>query len=103
MARGKNVAPGATRISANGYHYTKKQDGKWELTHRIVAEEKLGRPLRENERVRFLDGNKDNRDPDNIEVYVTKDRSPRAELARLLAKREELDLRIEELQRELER
>lgn len=37
-------------------------------THRIVAEEKIGRPLKKGEVVHHLDGNKLNNHPDNIPV-----------------------------------
>lgn len=39
-------------------------------THRIVAEEKLGRPLRAGEIVHHVDGNKRNNHPDNLRVMT---------------------------------
>lgn len=38
-------------------------------THRIVAEQKLGRPLRKGEVVHHIDGNKRNNDPDNLMIF----------------------------------
>lgn len=38
-------------------------------THRIVAEEKLGRPLKKGEIVHHIDEDKRNNDPDNIIVF----------------------------------
>jgi len=38
-------------------------------THRIVAEQKLGRPLKADEVVHHLDGDKRNNSPDNIRVF----------------------------------
>lgn len=38
-------------------------------THRIVAEEKLGRPLKKGEIVHHKDENKRNNDPDNIHIF----------------------------------
>lgn len=38
--------------------------------HRVVAEEKLGRPLEEGEIVHHIDGNKFNNDPDNLQVMT---------------------------------
>lgn len=37
--------------------------------HRVVAEEKLGRPLEPGEVVHHKDGNKRNNDPDNLEIF----------------------------------
>ena len=39
-------------------------------THRIVAEQKIGRPLRPGEIVHHIDGNKRNNDPSNLEVMT---------------------------------
>ncbi|MCM3589641.1 HNH endonuclease [Brevibacillus borstelensis] len=39
--------------------------------HRIVAEQKLGRPLRPGEVVHHIDGNIRNNDPDNLMVFPT--------------------------------
>jgi hypothetical protein len=57
MPRGKAANVGDTRTAANGYHYTKTVEG-WRLTHHIKMEEHLGRPLKENERVEFIDSSK---------------------------------------------
>ena len=38
-------------------------------THRIVAEQMLGRPLHEGEVVHHIDGNKRNNDPSNLRVF----------------------------------
>jgi hypothetical protein len=73
--RGKASTVGDTRVSLNGYHYTRTTEG-WQLTHRLIAEEKLGRPLRENERIRFVDNDRTHLDPDNIHVYETRVRKP---------------------------
>jgi len=72
--RGRRSQVGDTRVSLNGYHYTRTED-KWELTHRLIAEEKLGRPLAEDERIRFADNDRTNLDPDNIVVYIKRIRS----------------------------
>lgn len=69
VMRGKPSKPGDTRVSLNGYHYTRTET-RWELTHRLIAEKKLGRKLTEIERVRFVDNDRSNLDPSNIEVYT---------------------------------
>lgn len=66
------VPIGTERKALNGYWYVKTKDGQ-RLKHHIVAEEMLGRPINSSvERVLFVDGNKDNFDPSNIEVVLKK-------------------------------
>lgn len=69
--RGKRSKIGDTRWSKNGYHYTRTEN-KWELTHRLLAIVKMGRELRDDERVKFADGDRTNLDSDNIVVYTVK-------------------------------
>jgi hypothetical protein len=93
MGRGKTAEVGDTRVSKNGYHYTKTGTG-WRLTHHLVAEEKLGRPLNENEIVQFI-GSKTNLRPDNVRVIQKRTSSLRKRKAIL-------EERIEEMQAELD-
>lgn len=66
MARRAEI--GDTKWSKNGYHYTKCESG-WRLTHHIVAELAMGRPINTTEeRVSFIDGDRQNLDPSNIQV-----------------------------------
>lgn len=97
MTRGRRSHEGDARVSPNGYHYT-KTNGKWELTGRLVAAEKLGRPLLPTERVKYKDGDRLNNDPDNVEVYVTKEQSIARKRARLEARIEDLQAQLEELE-----
>jgi hypothetical protein len=95
--RGERSDVGSTRVSANGYHYTKTDDG-WELTHRIVvAREVLGRPLQDDERVRFEDGDRTNLDPRNLVVYRVRQSSKERRRAQLLARRQEIDAELADL------
>lgn len=66
--RGQKAKIGDESVNQNGYTYVKVEHG-WRPKAHIIAEEKLGRPLHDDERVRFVDGNRDNFDPSNIEVY----------------------------------
>jgi hypothetical protein len=68
---GAKMPNGAIRIAPNSYHYT-KVEGKWRLTHHLIAEETIGRPIKKGERVTFRDGDRTNLDPLNIAVKETK-------------------------------
>lgn len=96
MARGRKSKIGDTRVSANGYHYTRTKTG-WELTHRLVAANKIGRSLSPEERARFIDGDRSNLSPDNIEVYEIRQASKERKRARIEARIEELQAQLEEL------
>ena len=89
MPRGAASKLGDVYTSQNGYHYTRIENG-WRLTHQIVAEEKLGRPLKENERVRFIDGDRTNLDPKNLQVVFKRTSSLRARLAKIDSRMAEL-------------
>lgn len=71
MGKGKNAKDGDERVAPNGYRYT-KENGKWRLTHHIIAEKSLGRALRPDERVYFKDKERSNLDPNNLEVKPVK-------------------------------
>ena len=94
MARGKNAKVGDTRTAPNGYHYTRTKKG-WRLTHHLVAEKKLGRPLRKNERVYFIDNDRTNITEDNLHVKPVKTKEDKLaeidnKIAILQTEREEL-------------
>lgn len=101
MGRGQTAQAGATRIAQNGYHYTKvpehpRAQNGWILTHWLTAEKKLGRPLEENEMVKFVD-KKFKRDPENPEgVTIIKKKT-----TSLRRRKAIIESRIEELQAEL--
>jgi hypothetical protein len=92
--RGSRSEPGETRVAKNGYHYTRTEE-KWRLTHHLIAEEKLGRPLSPHERVVFRDNDRTNLDPSNIQVK-------RKTTSQLRKKEEALVARLEEVQAELD-
>jgi hypothetical protein len=101
MAKGRKAPNGSTYVSQNGYHYT-KVDGKFVLTHRLIVEKELGRPLYETERIRFKDGDRTNLDPDNLKVVVKGKTSLHTQRARLVARRDELQGQIDEIDRQIE-
>ena len=90
------------RVSPNGYRYRKLESGKWELVHRLVAEETLGRPLHENEYATFADGDKTNLAPDNIIVRLRGRTSLRRRLAQVEARITELEGIRDDLKARLE-
>lgn len=102
MPRGMLSAEGETNVAANGYHYTKTKDDGWRLTHHLVAERILGRPIdTSKEIVRFIDKDKTNFDPSNIEVIPKGKVSARKRLAQIEARIKELLAEKEDLEREL--
>lgn len=69
---------GSTRIDTDGYVMIKiAEPNKWQLLQRYVWEKENGRKLLKNECVIFLDGNKENFEPDNLMAIK------RSELARV--------------------
>lgn len=101
MPRGILAKDGDTNVNKNGYHHT-RQNGKWRLTHHIVAEEKLGRPVdTATEVIRFVDSDRTNLDPDNIEVIPKGKHTVRKRLAEVRAKIAELQALEKDLENEL--
>lgn len=104
MGRGQAAEVGQTRVAKNGYHYTKLEDGSWRLTHHITAEKKLGRDLRPNEMVQFVDP-KFKRDPYNeagVRVIKKKTSSLRRRLAQVETRIEELNAERNYIKKQLE-
>lgn len=89
MPRGKAAEVGTIRIAQNDYRYIKTEDG-WRLLHHVIAEKKIGRPLRPDERVYFIDGNRADFDPSNLSVERAKKH-----------KLNQLWLRMEKLEKDL--
>lgn len=99
MARGSESCVGDERVSNNGYTYVKTEDG-WELKHRLEAGKMLGRPIGSDEQVRFKDGDRQNFNHFNLEVYKVKKKSVKARRAKIEAKMEELKAELRALERE---
>lgn len=102
MPRGQLAKPGDTMVNRNGYHHTKTEEG-WRLTHHVLAEEVLGRPLATGEMVRFKDGDRTNLDKDNLEIIPTRTSSIRRQLARVEFKLAELTALKRDLENQLAR
>lgn len=94
-------------VAANGYSYT-YEAGPGDvpvrtLTHWIVARKKYGRPPRDDEQVRFVDGNRKNLKPENV-VYVSKSNpvmSLRRRRATLMDKISEYQAELAEVEKAL--
>ena len=100
MSRGKNAQVGDTRVAPNGYHYTREPEG-WRLTHHLAMEKHLGRKLREDERVHFKTGDKQNFEPSNLQLVKKGKSSLRARKARIEARIEEMQAELDEINKEL--
>jgi HNH endonuclease len=71
------------------------------LKHRVVMQEKLGRPLRSDEKVKRLDLDRLNNDPDNLYVVRKGEGDPFRTVAKLQKERRLLVERIKEIDKEL--
>lgn len=100
MPRGQQSKIGDENTSANGYKYVRTEEG-WRLKHHIIAEEKLKRPIKPDETVRFKDGDRNNLSPDNI-IVTPRKTSLRGRIASLDSKIMELQAERARLQKQLE-
>jgi len=101
MARGTAKQIGDTFKNANGYTYEKTEKG-WEPLHRLIAERRLGRSLKPEERAIFKDGNRHNLDPDNIVVVEKYNRqSLQAKLTRIEEDIRELTAQAEDIRQQI--
>ena len=101
MGRGKTVEIGATRVSQNGYHYTKCEEG-WRFTHHLTAEKHLGRPIGENEIVKILNKREPYKFDDNITVIIKRTSSLRKRKAVLEAKIADYQGQLDSVNKQLE-
>lgn len=101
MPRGKAAPEGATYTSQNGYHYTKR-NGRFVATHILRVQDHIGRELLPTERVRFKDGDKSNLNLDNLQITVKGEASLKTQRARLVARIEELQAQLAEVDRQIE-
>lgn len=101
MPRGVAAKVGDTNVSDNGYHYTRTEGG-WRLTHHLIAEEQLGRPIGRDETVRFKDSDRTNLSPDNI-IVTTRRTSIRGRIAAIESKIMELQAEKANLEEQLRR
>ena len=60
---------GTGSITVQGYRRIKTETGAWLLVHRKVMSEIIGRPLKRGEYVHHKDGDRENNDPSNLELW----------------------------------
>jgi hypothetical protein len=97
VTRGEVKKIGDRFTNKNGYTYQKTDKG-WEPVLHLLAEQKLGRPLKPEERPIFKDGNRHNLNLDNVEVTLKYSRqSLQAKLVRIEEQIRELQEQAQEL------
>lgn len=100
MPRGIAAEIGAETQNRNGYTYVKTKEG-WRPKQELLVEEFiLKRPIRLDERVKFVDGNRQNLSIDNLEVVPRMAKgSPQAQLARIASQIDELEAQLDVLRK----
>jgi hypothetical protein len=101
VPRGTVRAIGDRFKNKNGYTYEKTENG-WEPVHQLIAEKRLGRPLKPEERAAFKDNDRTNLADDNI-IIVPKysKQSARAKLIRTEEQIRELQEQAQELREQI--
>jgi len=74
---GRETRPGGTYVRKDGYRIVKVGVRKYQLEHRLVVEADLGRPLRSDEEVHHLNGDKLDNRAENLEVLSPTDHQHR--------------------------
>lgn len=102
MPRGQASLVGTKRTANNGYEYTKTRDRGWVLTHWLVFEHQHNRQVDPtNEQIRFLDGNRNNMDAENLISVPKNTTTIRAKIARLKSKIEDLQVELAYYEKQL--
>lgn len=57
-------------MKPNGYVEVTRGSNKGKGLHRVIAEEAIGRKLKDGEVVHHIDGDRSNNDPSNLEVMT---------------------------------
>lgn len=99
--RGKAAKPGDEYTAPNGYTYVKVVGRSWVLKHWLVKEAELGRQINsKTERVIFLNGDRTDLRPENIEVRPKANGSTGKRRAQLEERIRELQAQLDELDEE---
>jgi len=102
MPRGCPAKVGDETVAQNGYTWVRTLQGQ-RYKHHVIAEKKLRRKLDLSvERVIFIDQNRRNFDPDNIDVVLKRKQTPETRRARLEAKRDDALAKAADIQEQID-
>jgi hypothetical protein len=102
VSRGQTSPVGTERLASNGYRYIKVAERGWMLKHWLIWEEANGRQVKkEEEQIRFLDGDRNNLVPSNLVSIPKGTATLRKRIAQVQAQIEERQAYLEYLQSEL--
>lgn len=89
--RGRELVSGTKYIRPDGYVAVKIGIRKWELEHRLIMAEAIGRPLETDEHVHHIDGNKSNNALDNLELMTNAEHQKLHDWPRTRSRRKTLE------------
>lgn len=70
-----------------GHHQYRDDDGKWRYAYRRVAEKKVGGEIGDGRIAHYIDGDKNNNNPENLWIMTNAKRSKRNFFEKLFQRR----------------
>lgn len=68
VRRGRPREPHDRKVTRAGYVRVRTPDGGWDYEHRVVLGRAIGRTLEKGERVRWVNGDRSDNRPENLEL-----------------------------------